>query len=122
MQLEVTKPYVKKKRRNAISVNKRKLEREVRKLKSYNCKLSDKQDQEMRKIVNVIENDFRPELQRVINDSSDEGSGKADVLRAVWEQDLKDRREFWTDQRRNSEQTVNIGTNNRNPHLTTHRK
>lgn len=76
----------------------------------------------MRKIVNVIENDFRPELQRVINDSSDEGSGKTDVLRAVWEQDLKDRREFWTDQRRNSEQTANIGTNNRNPHLTTHRK
>lgn len=69
----------------------------------------------MRKIVNIIENDFRPELQHVINDSSDERSGKADVLRAVWEQDLKDRREFWTDQRRNSEQTANIGTNNRNP-------
>ena len=43
----------------------------------------------MRKIVNVIENYFCPELQHVINDSSDEGSGKADVLRAVWEQDLK---------------------------------
>ena len=48
----------------------------------------------MRKIVNVIENDFRSELQHVINDSSDEGSGKADVLRVVWEQDLKDRRAF----------------------------
>ena len=76
----------------------------------------------MRKIVNGIETDCRSELQHVINDSSDEGSGKADVLRVVWEQDLKDRRAFWTDQRRNSEQTANIGTNNRNPHLTTHRK
>lgn len=62
----------------------------------------------MRKIVNVIEKDFCPELDHVINDSS-EGSGKGDVLRAVWEQDLKDRKEFWTDQRRNSKLKHYIG-------------
>lgn len=34
------------------------------------------------------------------------GEGEnASVMRAVWDRDVKDRKEFWTDQRKNSECT-----------------
>lgn len=86
-----------------MSLSKRKLERELRKLKSTQCRLSDQQDIQMRKIVNIIEKDFGTELEGVIGESSKKETEKAELLRAVWKQDVKDRKEFLNDQRRNSE-------------------
>ncbi|XP_044171448.1 uncharacterized protein LOC114975022 isoform X1 [Acropora millepora] len=55
----------------------------------------------MRDIASIIERDFSSELQDVIDGSSKKENGKSKVLRAIWEQDVKDRKEFWNDQRRN---------------------
>lgn len=86
-----------------MSQSKRKLKRELKKLRTLQCTLSDQQDHEMRDIASIIERDFSSELQDVIDGSSKRENGKSKVLRAIWEQDVKDRKEFWNDQRRNSE-------------------
>ncbi|XP_067042166.1 uncharacterized protein [Acropora muricata] len=94
-------PKAARKRRNALSQSKRKLKRELKKLRTLQCTLSDQQDHEMRDIASIIERDFSSELQDVIDGSSKKENGKSKVLRAIWEQDVKDRKEFWNDQRRN---------------------
>ena len=60
----------------------------------------------MRDIASIIERDFSSELQDVIDGSSKKENGKSKVLRVIWEQDVKDRKEFWNDQRRNSEKLL----------------
>ena len=91
-----------------MSQSKRKLKRELKKLRTLQCTLSDQQDHEMRDIASIIERDFSSELQDVIDGSSKKENGKSKVLpvTAIWEQDVKDRKEFWNDQMRNSEKLL----------------
>lgn len=71
-----------------MSQSKRKLKRELKKLRTLQCTLSDQQDHEMRDIASIIERDFSSELQDVIDGSSKKENGKSKVLRAIWEQDV----------------------------------
>ena len=48
----------------------------------------------MRDIASIIERDFSSELQDVIDGSSKKENGKSKVLRAIWEEYVKDRKEF----------------------------
>lgn len=63
---KVLSPKSNKKRRFAVSKSKRKVERKLRRLKSSQCTLSDKQDLEMTKIVNIIEKDFPTDLEGTV--------------------------------------------------------
>lgn len=69
-------PQSSKKRRLAVSKSKRKLQRKLRRLETSRCALSDKQDTEMSKIVNIIEEDFATVLEGTVFNRRELEKGK----------------------------------------------
>lgn len=95
-------PKSKKKRQTGLSKYNKKLKRQLKKIKVSICSLNDTQNCEMNKVVKVIEKDYKAELEDVIEEAGRGEREKMQVLKTVWEQDVKDKKDFLRDQQKNS--------------------
>lgn len=62
--------------------------------------LPDRQSNELTEIISVIQDKHIDDVKQILSDA--DSSGKGDILRALWEQDIKEHNEFSEDQERNS--------------------
>lgn len=97
-------PKSKKKREEGLSRYKKKLQKQLRKLKLARCCLNESQDNEMYKIVSIIEKDHLDELKKVMQEAAKGESDKITLLETLWKQDFNDKKHFLRDQQKNSKQ------------------
>lgn len=88
-------------RKNKISINRISLKKTVARLKQrLSMHLPDRQSNELTEIISVIQDKHIDDVKQILSDA--DSSGKGDILRALWEQDIKEHNEFSEDQERNS--------------------
>ena len=63
--------------------------------------LSDNQSKQLENVTKKIDSEFKDELEEIFEEAESVKSGRSMFLRSVWEQDLKEKRDFFMDQRKN---------------------
>ena len=79
----------------------KKLQKDLKKAKKLVLTLSDNQSKQLENVTKKIDSEFKDELEEIFEEAESVKSGRSMFLRFVWEQDLKEKRDFFMDQRKN---------------------
>ena len=79
----------------------RKIKRLQKRLNKYKVQLEENQSREMADIVTILNEKYADDVQAVIDAGADTSPETHRVLQEVWDQDTKDRTQFFTDQIKN---------------------
>lgn len=75
------------------------LERQIKKIRNKTAvSLNSEQNDDLIKMVAEIEHNHPSEIEKVMKDA--EKGGKGEIMRALWQQDIKEHKDFFNDQRR----------------------
>ena len=92
-----------KKNANMKKMNKKikKLQKDLKKAKRLVLTLSDNQSKQLENVTKKIDSEFKDELEEIFEEAESVKSGRSMFLPSVWEPDLKEKRDFFMDQRKN---------------------
>ena len=70
--------------------------------------MNDKQNDEITELIKSIDNsdDGQSALQSIFKEADEDGAGKGDMLKDIWEQDVSDMKQFYQDQQQNGEHII----------------
>ena len=95
-------PKSPKKRFHNLTSDARRLSKEVKRLsKKVQVSLNSELCDQMEQITNKISSQFREDLDGIFEEADVKTKGNGKLLKAMWQQDVDEKKAFWKDQSRN---------------------